>query len=405
MKVLVLNCGSSSVKFLFYDMDFETTLAKGMVERIGGAEALVEFTDFRQTIDKTLPNKPDHEVAIREVINYLTDPASGPIKRIDDIEGVGHRVVHGGEAYQSSVLIDENVIQVIRELIGIAPLHNPANLTGIEVALKLLPKTRQVAVFDTAFHQTMPPEAYIYALPYTFYEKYKVRRYGFHGTSHYYISRRIVEATGRDLNRTRTISAHLGNGCSICAIHNGKSVDTSMGFTPLDGLVMGTRSGDVDPGIISFLIERGEMSPDPAAPTFIGTILNKKAGLQGVSGISNDVREIQENMARGNERAALAFNVTARRLKKYIAAYAAVMGGVDFLVFTGGIGENSALMRRSATQGLEFMGLMLDEIRNNAAKGEARISTDSSPGQIWVLPSKEELVIARETKRLIQSQM
>ncbi|MFH1709270.1 MAG: acetate kinase [Planctomycetota bacterium] len=401
MKVLVLNCGSSSVKFLFYNMETETKLAKGLVERIGQPEAVVKFSDFKQNLDKTLPNKPDHDAAIREVINFLVDPKFKIIGHVDEIDGVGHRVVHGGENYRSSVLIAADVIEAIRELVPLAPLHNPANLTGIEVSRKLLPKARHVAVFDTAFHQSMAPEAFLYALPYSFYEKHKVRRYGFHGTSHFYISRRIVEAAGRDLNTTRTISAHLGNGCSICAIHNGHSVDTSMGLTPLEGLVMGTRSGDIDPGIIGYLIERGELSADPASPKFIDTVLNKKAGLIGISGLTNDLREIQDGMAKDHKMASLAFHITARRLKKYIAAYAAVMGGVDFLVFTGGIGENSAPMRRMATQGLEFMGLTLDETRNDAVKGEARISTDASPAQIWVLPTKEELVIARDTKRVI----
>ncbi|MFC1582063.1 acetate/propionate family kinase [Planctomycetota bacterium] len=399
MKILVLNCGSSSVKFLLYEMEEEVKLAKGLVERIGSEGAAFRFTNFDKKFEGPLGGDNDHDAAIVKVIDFLIEEKI--IKNADEIEGVGHRVVHGGEAYKDSVIIDEAVVKTVRDLIPLAPLHNPANLDGIEGAVKLLPNAKQVAVFDTAFHQTMPADAYLYAIPYEYYEEQKVRRYGFHGTSHSFISQRMAEIGGKGIEGTRIISVHLGNGCSICAVQSGKSVDTSMGLTPLEGLVMGTRSGDLDPGLVTSLVKQGIMSSDPKADNYSDKILNKKSGLLGLYGKSNDMREIQEAMEAGEERARLAFAVTARRLKKYIAAYAAVMGGVDYLVFTAGIGENSVIMRAAATEGLGFMGLELDPEKNRAVSGETCISTDGSPSQIWVIPTKEELYIARDTKKVL----
>ncbi|MFC1479628.1 acetate/propionate family kinase [Planctomycetota bacterium] len=400
MKVLVLNCGSSSVKFLIYDMDGEIKCAKGVVERVGQNDAAYSFTDFERSDEGNLEGNPDHENAIKKIITFLKDFEI--IKESSEIQGVGHRVVHGGEKYTSSVKIDDDVCAAIKEISNLAPLHNPHNLAGIEIARKLLPQAEQVAVFDTAFHQTMKPEAFLYALPYDFYTQYKVRRYGFHGTSHLYISRRIVEATNTPIQGTKIISAHLGNGCSISAIKDGKVIETSMGMTPIEGLIMGTRCGDIDAGIIALLIKEGGLSADPDADNYFDRILNKKSGLLGISGVSNDMREIQEKMKNGNDRAELAFRITARRLRKYIGAYVGLLGGVDFLVFTAGIGENSSEMREAATKGLDCMGLILDRGKNREAQGEACISTDNSPGQIWILPTKEELYIARDTKRIIQ---
>ena len=401
MKILVLNCGSSSVKFLLYNMDGEIKCAGGMVEKLGTDEACWAFTDYSSEQQGSLAGNPNHENGITAIISFLTE--SNIIHNTDEISGVGHRVVHGGEDYTSSVIINDNVIRAIRRISNLAPLHNPHNLAGIEIARSLLPHAVQVAVFDTAFHQTMEPEGYIYALPYEFYTRYKVRRYGFHGTSHLYISRRIVEAAGVPLQGTRIISAHLGNGCSVTAVKDGTSVETSMGMTPIEGLVMGTRCGDIDSGIIAFLINEGGLSADPEEEHYFDRILNKKSGILGISGTSNDMREIRQLMMDGDKRADLAFRITARRLRKYIGAYVGLLGGIDFLVFTAGIGENFPEMREAAVKGLECMGLELDTEKNRSVKGEACISTDTSPAQIWVLPTKEELYIARDTRRLIES--
>ena len=397
MIVLVLNAGSSSVKYQVIDPEKRESLAKGVVERIGMSGAVLTHQKVGDKQIRLSGEILDHKMAIEYVLSILLSKNHGVIKDRKEIDAVGHRVVHGGEAFSASVLISEEVMSEIRRCIDYAPLHNPPNLKGINAAMQLLPGVPQVAVFDTAFHQTMPKYAYLYALPYTLYKRHGIRRYGFHGTSHRFVSDRAAELMGTPKDKLRIITCHLGNGASAAAIKYGKSVDTSMGFTPLEGLVMGTRSGDLDPAIILQIMHKEELTPNDAT-----TLLNKHSGLIGVSGISSDMREIEEEYE-NSERARLAHNIFTYRLRKYIGAYAAAMGGTDVIVFTGGIGENSVMVREHSLQGLEFMGVKLDKKKNEASdKKEREISADDSKVKVFVIPTNEELVIAMDTMRIVK---
>jgi len=398
MIVLVLNSGSSSVKYQLWDMKINSMRARGLVSRIGIDNPLLEHRTNNHNIKIKPEGKITHADAIKLALDALVHPEYGVIKSISQIDAVGHRVVHGGEKFSESALINSKVKEAIRECIELAPLHNPPNLLGIEACEKILPGVPQVAVFDTAFHQTMEPVAYIYPIPYEYYEKYRIRRYGFHGTSHYYVSHRAAEILGKPITKLRIITLHLGNGASVTAVKFGKSVDTSMGFTPLEGLAMGTRCGDIDPAIVMFLMEKQNLSLEQ-----INNILNKKSGLLGVSGVSNDLRDILEAASKGNERAKLAFEIYCYRVKKYIGAYAAAMGGVDAIVFTAGAGENSPEVREKSVEGLEFLGIKIDKDKNNAAIGiEKDISTEDARVRTLVIPTNEELVIALETERIVR---
>lgn len=396
MKVLVLNSGSSSVKYQMLDMETERPLAVGKVESIGMEEALHEHTLGEQTIQDA-GEILDHGTALRRVLGALTHPRHGVIHHAREIAGIGHRVVHGGESLTASVVITPEVEQMLRGVTDLAPLHNPASLRGIEAAASELPGVPQVAVFDTAFHGTMPRTSYLYAIPYAMYRKHRVRRYGFHGTSHRYVSEQLAERTGHPLSTQKVISCHLGNGCSACAILHGRSLDTSMGFTPLEGLVMGTRSGDIDPGILPYIMAREELSMSE-----LTSMLNKHSGLRGVSGIVGDFRQIEAEMADGDPRATEAFALFEYRLRKYIGAYAAAMNGVDAIVFTGGIGENSARLRAAVCSNLTYLGVRLDR-EANEGRGEREITEPGSPVAVWVIPTNEELVIARDTRDLVLS--
>lgn len=397
MKVLVVNCGSSSLKYQLIDMTDESVLAKGLVERIGieGSVLKHEATGKEKKVIEE-PMK-DHKKALQLVLEALIHPEHGAIADMKEIDAVGHRVVHAGEKFSDSVIIDEAVIAALEECIELAPLHNPPNLTGITACMELMPGVPMVGVFDTAFHQTMPPASYIYPLPYEYYEKYGVRRYGFHGTSHKYVAQRTAAMLGKDLSELKIVTCHLGNGASITAVDQGKSVDTSMGFTPLEGLVMGTRSGDLDPAIITFIMEKENLSIDE-----VNTLLNKKSGVLGISGVSSDFRDIESAASEGNKRAQLALDKFNARVRKYIAAYAAVMGGVDAVVFTAGLGENSITARESICEGFEFMGLELDKEKNAIRGKEAIVSKDGSKVKVLVIPTNEELMIARDTLGLLK---
>lgn len=391
MKSLVINCGSSSLKYQLFDMSDESVLAKGLVERIGlpGSVLIHRPGEKKVEIDAEIEN---HSKAIALVIDALIDKDHGVLKSLDEISSVGHRVVHGGETFSGSVLINEDVKEALRVNSELAPLHNPPNIMGIEACEELMPNIPQVGVFDTAFHQTMPAEAYIYALPYEFYEKYKVRRYGFHGTSHRYITERAVEMLGKPMEKTKIITCHLGNGASLTAVKGGKSVDTSMGLTPLEGLVMGTRSGDIDPAIIEFIMNKENIDI-----TQMNNILNKKSGVLGISGVSSDFRDIEEEANKGNKRAQLALDRFAYVVKKYIGSYVAAMDGVDAIVFTAGLGENSASMRDAICSGLSFLGIEIDQANNNLRGEEIEITTAKSTTKVFVIPTNEELMIARDT--------
>ncbi len=397
MKILVINTGSSSLKYQLIDMTNEAVLAKGVCDRIGLEHSFLKQTRIggdAVVIEKDLYN---HTIAIKEVIKALTDKNIGVITDMSEISAVGHRVVHGGEKYSDSVIIDDNVMQAIRDCIDLAQLHNPPNITGIEACQKIMPGIPMIAVFDTAFHQTMPNYAYIYALPYEIYEKYGIRKYGFHGTSHKYVSQRAAALLGRPVEELKLISCHLGNGASICAIKNGKSVETSMGFTPLQGLAMGTRSGTIDPEVITFLMEKEKMSVKD-----IKDFLNKKSGVLGVSGVSSDFRDLETAADTGNERAQLAIDIFCYRVKRFIGDYAAVMGGVDAVIFTAGIGENNGLVRKKVVENLEFMGIKIDPEKNLERGKEIDISTPDAAVRTLVIPTNEELAIARETLRLVK---
>ncbi|EFM39069.1 acetate kinase [[Eubacterium] yurii subsp. margaretiae ATCC 43715] len=396
MKILVINCGSSSLKYQFIDMNDESVLAKGLVERIGieGSVLKHEKTGMeKQTISAAMPN---HEVALKLVMDALINENYGVIKDFKEIDAVGHRVVHGGEDFANSVLIDDKVMKSLEDCIDLAPLHNPPNIIGIEACKKLLPGVKMVAVFDTAFHQTMPDYAYMYAIPYEYYEKYKIRRYGFHGTSHRFVSKRASELMGKKIDQCNIITCHLGNGASVAAIKNGKTIDTSMGFTPLEGLIMGTRSGDIDPAVISFLAEKEKMSIKD-----IDNMLNKKSGVLGISGVSSDFRDIEGEAEKGNDRARLALDMFHTRVKKYIGAYLAELGNVDAVVFTAGLGENSAESREEICKGLEPLGIEIDVDANKVRGKEQLISKKDSKIKIYVIPTNEELVIARDTLEIV----
>jgi len=395
MNVLVINCGSSSLKFQLINSDTEAVLAKGLCERIGIDGSL---TYQPAGGEKTTENKamPTHTEAIQFVIDALTDAEGGVVKSLDEIGAVGHRVVHGGEKFASSAVITDEMIKAVEECNDLAPLHNPANLIGIAACKELMPNTPMVGVFDTAFHQTMPEEAYMYGLPYEYYEKYKVRRYGFHGTSHSFVSKRTAEIMNKPYNEVKTIVCHLGNGASICAVKNGKSVDTSMGLTPLEGLVMGTRSGDIDPAILEFLAKKEDM--DIAA---LMNMLNKKSGVHGVSGISSDFRDLTAGAESGNKRAQIAIDVFAYRVAKYVGSYAAAMNGVDAIAFTAGIGENVCLVREKVCEYLGYLGITLNKEANATRGEEIEISTSDSKVKVYVVPTNEELAIARETVALV----
>ncbi len=398
MKILVLNCGSSSVKYQFIDIDKSYVLAKGMVSRIGMSGAVLVHKPHDRPEITISSEILDHIVAVEHVIAILLSPNHGVIKDKSEIDAVGHRVVHGGEKFPDSVLIDRDVMQVLRSCIELAPLHNPHNIRGINACTQILPGVPQVAVFDTAFHQKMPPFAYIYGIPYILYKKYRIRRYGFHGTSHFYVSRRAARIMRKPTEELRIITCHLGNGASMTAVKGGISVDTSMGFTPLEGLLMGTRSGDLDPAIILHVMAREELSLHEA-----NTLLNKHSGMQGISGISSDMRDIVAESQKGNRSAQLALDVYCYRIRKYIGAYAASMGGLDALVFTAGIGENSPVVRKKCCENLEFLGILIDDEKNEEAqKIEAEIQTDDSRVKVLCIPTNEELVIALDTKRVIQ---
>ena len=397
MNILVLNCGSSSVKYKLIDTTGDTTLAEGGVEKIGMPDAFIKFRlpDGSKTTRDL--GKVDHQGAVSAILHLLTDSELGCIKSFDQIDAVGHRVVHGAEKFNKSVLIDDEVLQQIKDCYDLAPLHNPANVTGIEAVSAILPDAPQVAVFDTAFHQTMPASSFMYPLPYKFYTQDGVRRYGFHGTSHRYVSARVCEILGISPEGTRIVTCHVGNGGSITAVKDGKSVDTSMGLTPTEGLMMGTRVGDVDPGAITYLMKRHNFTVDD-----IQRIINKESGVAGISEISSDMREIEAADKNGNERAHLALEMYEKRIVKYIGAYAAEMGGLDVIVFTGGVGENQTGVRENVCEPLKFMGVEIDKELNDRTRGtETIISTPASRVKVVVVPTDEELMIARDTQQIV----
>lgn len=399
MKVLVINCGSSSLKYQVLDMDGENLLAKGLVERIGMDGSVITHTKIgNEDKWKNEVPMPTHKEAIEQVLNAIVDPEHGVLKDMSELGAVGHRVVHGGEHYANSVLIDEEVLTHLDELSELAPLHNPANILGIRACQKLMPNTPMVAVFDTAFHQTMPAESYIYALPYEFYEKYGVRRYGFHGTSHKYVADRAAKMMNVSLDDMKLITCHLGNGASVSAIKRGKCIDTSMGFTPLEGLVMGTRCGDIDPSITTFISEKEHLSAEE-----MNEVMNKKSGVLGISGISSDFRDIEAAAEEGNERAQLALKVFAHKVRAYIGAFIAEMNGLDALVFTAGVGENDIAMRDIICNDLGNLGIKLDLVKNKIRGKEAIISRSDSPVTIMLIPTNEELMIARDTVDIVEN--
>ena len=398
MNILVLNNGSSSVKYKLIDSDTKRVLAEGGVEKIGLPDSFIKFKTPEGKKETVEVSMPDHKEAIRQVFKVLTDPEKGVIRNLDEIDAVGHRVVHGMEYFNKSVLITPEVIARVKECYPVAPLHNPANITGIEAILDLLPEVPQVGVFDTAFHQTMPAKAYMYALPYEDYEKYGIRRYGFHGTSHRYVSRRACEFLGLDYDKQRIITCHIGNGGSITAIRDGKSVDTSMGLTPTEGLMMGTRVGDVDPGALTYLMERRDIGYKE-----LQKIINKESGVLGVSGISNDMRDIEAGIENGDERAKLAMDMYNYRILKYIGAYAAVLDGVDAIVFTGGVGENQWGTRKWLCDHLGYLGVKIDDEANKVRGEEKVISAPDSKVTVVVIPTDEELMIARDTREIVSS--
>lgn len=398
MKVLVVNCGSSSIKYQLFNMSDESVLAKGLVERIGLEGAVLTHQPAGKDKVVITGDISNHSVGIKLVLEALTDANHGVIASMKEIVAVGHRVVHGGEKFADSVLITPDVMRALEECIEMAPLHNPPNILGINACAELMPGVPQVGVFDTAFHQTMPKAAFLYGLPYEAYEKYGVRRYGFHGTSHKYVSQRAAEMMGQHMSNLRIITCHLGNGSSLAAIKYGKAIDTSMGFTPLEGLVMGTRCGEIDPAIIPFLMKKEGMTPDQ-----MDEYLNKKSGVLGISGVSSDFRDIEDAAGEGNERAQLALDVFAYKVRKYVGGYVASMGGVDAIVFTAGLGENSIEMRDKICNGLEYLGTRIDHEKNNVRGKAQEISVDGAKVKIFVIPTNEELVIARDTKAICGS--
>ena len=397
MNVLVINCGSSSLKYQVIDSVTEQVLAKGLCERIGIDGRLV-YTPAGGEKEVSDLAMPTHKQAIQFVIDALTNDKTGVIKSLDEIGAVGHRLVHGGEKFACSTLITDEVIQAVEECSDLAPLHNPANLIGVRACQELMPNTPMVGVFDTAFHQTMPIDAYMYGIPYEYYEKYKVRKYGFHGTSHSFVSKRTAELMGKPIQDLKIIVCHLGNGASICAVDGGKSVDTSMGLSPLEGLIMGTRSGDIDPSAMEFLCKKENLDING-----ILEVLNKKSGVQGLSGVSSDFRDLQAGSDEGNERCKMAVDVFCYRVLKYIGAYVAAMNGVDAIAFTAGLGEIDSVVRRKIVSRLGYLGIALDDAVNDSTRGkEVEISTADSKVPVWVVPTNEELAIARETVALVK---
>ena len=395
MKILVINSGSSSLKFQLFNMENEKVLAQGLFQRIGIDNSYLEYKNNENEL-KIEKEIPDHNTAVKILIDTLLSEKYGVLKSMAEVEAVGHRLVHGGEEYTEAVTIDQEILKQIEKTSELAPLHIPPNIAGIKICQKLMPDKPQIGVFDTAFHQTMPEKAYIYALPYQYYQKHKIRKYGFHGTSHKYIAKRTAQLLNKPLAKLKIISCHLGNGASITAIKNGKSIETSMGFTPLEGLVMGTRSGDLDPAIIPFLADKENIEISK-----IDDILNKKSGLLGISELSSDFRDIEKAAETGNKQAELAIDIFSYRIQKYIGAYTAVMGGVDAVAFTAGIGENSISVRKNILSGLDYLGVELDQEENEVRGQEKIISTDNSEVTALVIPTDEELVIARETMDLL----
>ena len=398
MNVLVINCGSSSLKFQLINSDTEQCIAKGLCERIGIPGSMISYTPAGGEKEKKETPMPDHTEAIRLVLEALTNPKTGVVKSLDEIDAVGHRIVHGGEKFAQSTVIDEEVLKAIEECNDLAPLHNPANLIGINACKKLMPTTPMVAVFDTSFHQTMPEEAYMYGLPYEYYKKYKVRRYGFHGTSHSYVSKRAAELLGVPYESLKIIVCHLGNGASISAVKNGKCVDTSMGMTPLEGLIMGTRSGDIDPAILEYIAKKENMD----LPALMN-MLNKKSGVYGLSnGLSSDFRDLEDGYNKGDENAVRAMKTYCYHVAKYVGSYAAAMNGVDVIAFTAGIGENGPLVRSLVCEHFGFLGVKLDPEANAKRGVDLVISTPDSKVKVMMIPTNEELAIARETVRLLK---
>ena len=396
MKVLVVNCGSSSIKYQLINMENEEVMAKGYLEKIGLPDSFLthKVNGEKYRIEKVITN---HEEGIKLVLDQLLDENYGVIKDLKEIDAVGHREVHGGEKFSDSVIITDEVIDAMKECIPLAPLHNPAGITGIEACKKVLPNVPMVGVFDTAFHQTIPEEAYIYAIPYEYYEKYRIRKYGFHGTSHKFVSRRVAELMGKPVEDLKIITCHLGQGGSLCAVKGGKSVDTSMGLTPLAGIPMGTRCGDIDPSIVTFLMKQENLTPDE-----MDTILNKKSGKLGISGVSFDDRDIEKAAAEGNQRAKLAIDTFAYQVLGFIGRYAAQMNGVDVITFAGGVGENGPEVRSKICNSLEFLGVKIDEEKNKVRGKECEISTPDSKVKVYIVPTDEELMIARDTMNLVK---
>jgi acetate kinase len=399
MKILVLNCGSSSIKFQLFSMEKKIVLAKGVAEKVGMKGSFIKLEKENGDKVKFEGEILDHQIGIEYILGIITSQKHGCIKSLQEIDAVGHRVVNGGEKFNKSVLITDEVQAAIEKYIDLAPLHNPANLKGVYAVKMLLPGKPQIAVFDTAFHQTIPKKAFMYAIPYSLYNKYGIRKYGYHGTSHYYISKRACEILNVDIKTQRIITVHLGNGASIAAIKNGESIDTSMGFTPIEGLIMGTRSGDLDIGVITYIMDKEEIGISQ-----IGTLVNKQSGMLGITGISSDMREIEDAAYKDkNERAILGLEMYDYRVKKYIGSYAAALGGVDIVVFAGGIGENAPETRESICQGLEFLGIEVDPAKNNNLRSkEAVISKDGAKVKVIVVPTNEELVIAEDTVRIMK---
>ena len=400
MKILVLNCGSSSIKYQLFNMTEQLVLAKGVVEKIGMQGSFMKHEKESGDKVKFEGEILDHKIGIEYVLGVLTSQKHGCIAGLEEINAVGHRVVHGGEAFKGSVFINDEVIQEMEKCVELAPLHNPPNLKGIDAMQALLPDVPQVGVFDTAFHQTMPQHAFMYGIPYALYSKYGIRRYGFHGTSHRYVASRAAEFLGLDPKNSKIISCHLGNGASVCAVKNGESVDTSMGFTPVEGLIMGTRSGDIDLGAVTFIMDKEKIGTKSAS-----TLFNKHAGMLGISGVSSDARDIEiAALEKGNERAKLAMKMYDYRVRKYIGSYAAAMGGIDALVFTGGIGENADITRSGICEDLEFLGIELDENLNNGLRGKEQvISKEGSRVKVVVVPTNEELMIAIDTETIVKN--
>ena len=396
MKILVLNCGSSSIKYALYDMDDRSVMTSGGAERVGLDGAFVKVKMANGEKKQIMHDIPEHTEGVKFIFSLLTDPEIGVIKDLKEIDAVGHRMVHGGEKFNKSVVLDDEVLKVFEECSDLAPLHNPANLKGVKAVSELMPGLPQVGVFDTAFHQTMPKKAYMYAIPYELYEKYAIRRYGFHGTSHRYVAQRACEFLGLDPKHSRIITCHIGNGGSITAIKDGKSVDTSMGLTPTEGLMMGTRVGDVDPGALVYLMERADLDAK-----HLQTVINKESGVLGVSGISNDMRDIEAGIAAGNELAKLAMEMYEYRILKYIGAYAAVLDGVDIIVFTGGVGENQTKTRENICRHLGYLGVTFDAEANKVRGEEVTISAADSKVKVVVIPTDEEMMIAEDTAEIV----